>query len=309
MPEMRPGSCSAVITPMMSASSKRTRWQIPFWIYLLLGIAIGAVVVICCLSTDSPVRQDMVSSQSQRLVECNGKQDKTSSSNKTETGEDIPRPWPNASVIKECGEFVLMEDVSGQQWDVPRDRLGAFKRDKGSRVRRIYVYRVRDRVKSDEYEDVLVPEDELDEFWKISQEKNYWVLDKVRESDGEKIVERLTDAAQKIEAVELKKRQRAEKKVGNGVQPGMSLKKDILDLTTKPVDDFRQNVRVSCINVAPDGRICVGFSDMSGWAAQKHYYLAVGEQKDGWQVMSADPQNGRVRISKDGLVFDLQMGK
>ena len=69
------------------------------------------------------------------------------------------------------------------------------------------------------------------------------------------------------------------------------------------------SITVSMLNRSPDGRIFVGFTDKSV-QPPRNYLLTVGEQREGceWMVMDADPDNGQVTISKDGVEATLKMG-
>ena len=121
--------------------------------------------------------------------------------------------------------------------------------------------------------------------------------------------DRRSSRAEAIEQ-EFEKRYEPQERVNKVTQPGLLVKKDNFDLTQHLADEIRRTMRVSCINVTPEGRICVGLTERGGWSwASKNYYLAVGEKKDGWEVLSADPASGRVKISKNGVLADLQIGK
>lgn len=69
------------------------------------------------------------------------------------------------------------------------------------------------------------------------------------------------------------------------------------------------SVTVSMLNRSPDGRIFVGFTDKS-IQPPRNYMLMVGEKRDGceWLVVDADPDNGQVKLSKDGVEATLKMG-
>ncbi len=72
---------------------------------------------------------------------------------------------------------------------------------------------------------------------------------------------------------------------------------------------IQSSVSVSMLNRSPDGRIFVGFTDKSV-QPPKNYLLTVGEKREGcdWLVVDADPDNGQVKLSKDGVEATLKMG-
>ena len=67
------------------------------------------------------------------------------------------------------------------------------------------------------------------------------------------------------------------------------------------------SIRISVLNQAPDGRIFVGFTDLSVQPSQ-NYYLAVGEKRGEWQVIEADPDNRLVTLSKYGTRVTVKLG-
>ena len=69
------------------------------------------------------------------------------------------------------------------------------------------------------------------------------------------------------------------------------------------------SVRVSMLNRTADGRVFVGFTDSSVQPA-KNYMLELGEKREKceWQVVSADPDNREVTLSKDGVEAKLKVG-
>ena len=69
-----------------------------------------------------------------------------------------------------------------------------------------------------------------------------------------------------------------------------------------------KQVNMSAVNVTPDGRTAIGFTDLS----QKppvNYYLLVGSEADGWKVLSADYDAETATIEKEGVAVTLQLGK
>lgn len=77
---------------------------------------------------------------------------------------------------------------------------------------------------------------------------------------------------------------------------------------TKEQEQIRKSVRFSMINVNPAGETMVGFTDSSDPKQARHYYLKVGEKRDGWEVKAADAVAATVSISKDGVDLDLELG-
>ena len=64
---------------------------------------------------------------------------------------------------------------------------------------------------------------------------------------------------------------------------------------------------VSAINLAPDGKTYVGFTDGSVEPPRNHY-LPVGGGEDGWRVVSADYDSEEVVLEKDGVRIALKLG-
>lgn len=68
------------------------------------------------------------------------------------------------------------------------------------------------------------------------------------------------------------------------------------------------NVRVSILNVAPDGTVKVGFTDSSANPAE-NYYLKVGTSQNGWTVKNAEPATESVTLEKDGVEVTMKLGE
>ena len=68
------------------------------------------------------------------------------------------------------------------------------------------------------------------------------------------------------------------------------------------------NVRVSILNVAPDGSVKVGFTDSSA-NPPENYYLKVGACQNGWTVKSAEPATESVTLEKDCVEVTLKLGE
>ena len=70
------------------------------------------------------------------------------------------------------------------------------------------------------------------------------------------------------------------------------------------------SVRVSVLNVTPSGAVMVGFTD-STTQPPVNYYLKVGETSTDsakWLVKDANPSEGSVSLSKDGIDITLSVG-
>lgn len=78
---------------------------------------------------------------------------------------------------------------------------------------------------------------------------------------------------------------------------------------TAEQEQLKKTVKFSAINLDPeDGELRVGFSDLSSAKMPRHYYLKVGESRDGWVVNEANAAERRVKISKDGVELELDLG-
>lgn len=77
---------------------------------------------------------------------------------------------------------------------------------------------------------------------------------------------------------------------------------------TKEQEQLEKAVSVSALVNKPDGTVMVGFSDSSQGKTPFHYYLAVGEEKSGWLVKSADVAAKKVVLEKDGLEIERVLG-
>ncbi|MBO6167654.1 MAG: hypothetical protein J6P13_04810 [Kiritimatiellae bacterium] len=78
---------------------------------------------------------------------------------------------------------------------------------------------------------------------------------------------------------------------------------------TEEQQAIQKNVQFSVINQESDGTVRVGFSDKSEAGAPRHYYMAVGEEKNGWVVKAADPVDKTMTIEKDGVEVALSLGE
>ncbi|MBP5790652.1 MAG: hypothetical protein J6W80_00120 [Kiritimatiellae bacterium] len=67
-------------------------------------------------------------------------------------------------------------------------------------------------------------------------------------------------------------------------------------------------ISFSVINLEPDGQLMVGFTDLSVPNSPKHYYMRVGETRNGWIVKEADQGEKTMTVEKDGIEVSLSLG-
>lgn len=72
---------------------------------------------------------------------------------------------------------------------------------------------------------------------------------------------------------------------------------------------IKSSIHFSAINVTPDGATAVGFTDNSNPKTPVHYYLKVGEERNGWKVTEADPVKAEMTIVKDEVEVTLKLGE
>ena len=72
--------------------------------------------------------------------------------------------------------------------------------------------------------------------------------------------------------------------------------------------NIKTAIRFSAINVTPEGATAVGFTDSSDANNPVHYYLKVGESRNGWLVKDADPVKATMTIVKDEVEVTLSIG-
>jgi len=77
---------------------------------------------------------------------------------------------------------------------------------------------------------------------------------------------------------------------------------------TQQQAELQQTVGVSVMNINPDGSVWVGFSVMGDQKTARHYYVAVGDQRDGWLIKEADPSKGTVMFVKDSIEVPRKIG-
>lgn len=69
-----------------------------------------------------------------------------------------------------------------------------------------------------------------------------------------------------------------------------------------------KQVSMSCVNITPDGSTAVGFTDLSEKPPQ-NYYLRVGSDSRGWNVLAADYDGEWAQLEKDGVTITLKLGQ
>ena len=70
---------------------------------------------------------------------------------------------------------------------------------------------------------------------------------------------------------------------------------------TQEQERLQSSIHFSVINVASDGQPEVGFTDNSDPKAPKHYFLKVGESRDGWTVKDASAEDATMTIAKGDI--------
>ena len=77
---------------------------------------------------------------------------------------------------------------------------------------------------------------------------------------------------------------------------------------TQEQEKLQSAIHFSVINVTPDGDTAVGFTDNSDPKAPVHYYLKVGEKRNGWEVKEADAAKASMTIAKGAIEVTLSLG-
>ena len=77
---------------------------------------------------------------------------------------------------------------------------------------------------------------------------------------------------------------------------------------TQEQEKLQSSIHFSVINVTPEGATAVGFTDNSDPKAPVHYYLKVGEKRNGWEVKEADPNQASMTIAKGDIEVSLTLG-
>ena len=71
---------------------------------------------------------------------------------------------------------------------------------------------------------------------------------------------------------------------------------------------IKSAIHFSVINVTPQGETAVGFTDNGNAKQPVHYYLKVGESRNGWTVKEADPVKATMTIAKGEVEVSLSIG-
>ena len=77
---------------------------------------------------------------------------------------------------------------------------------------------------------------------------------------------------------------------------------------TQEQEKLQSSIHFSVINVTPEGATAVGFTDNSDPKAPVHYYLKVGEKRNGWEVKDADANKASMTIAKGDIEVSLTLG-
>jgi len=77
---------------------------------------------------------------------------------------------------------------------------------------------------------------------------------------------------------------------------------------TREQEAIKSAIHFSAINVTPAGDIAVGFTDNSDSKLPVHYYLKVGESRNGWKVLEADPIKATMKVAKGDIEVSLGLG-
>ena len=77
---------------------------------------------------------------------------------------------------------------------------------------------------------------------------------------------------------------------------------------TKEQEKLQSSIHFSVINITPDGATAVGFTDNSDPKAPVHYYLKVGEKRNGWEVIEADAAAATMTIARGDIQVSLSLG-
>lgn len=72
--------------------------------------------------------------------------------------------------------------------------------------------------------------------------------------------------------------------------------------------EIKSAIHFSVINVTPGGETAVGFTDNGDAKNPVHYYLKVGETRNGWTVKEADPVKATMTIAKGEVEVSLSIG-
>lgn len=75
----------------------------------------------------------------------------------------------------------------------------------------------------------------------------------------------------------------------------------------KIAEQIRATVRVCALNVLPDGKTVVGFTD-GAYTPARNRLLALGQSADGWTVLEIDVAARSVVLERDGVAVSLSLG-
>jgi len=92
-------------------------------------------------------------------------------------------------------------------------------------------------------------------------------------------------------------------------KPPSTMTKEELKQLEQQQEQLRSAIRLSAINIRPSGAVAVGFTDNGVPAKPIHYYLGVGETRDGWLVKAADPKTAVAVIAKGEVEVTLTLGE
>lgn len=90
----------------------------------------------------------------------------------------------------------------------------------------------------------------------------------------------------------------------NEVKGGKNAEKTL----TEEQEKLQHSVRFSMINITPGGETAVGFTDNTDSKNPVHYYLKVGEKRNGWEVKEADPVRAWMKLAKGEVEVELELG-
>lgn len=90
--------------------------------------------------------------------------------------------------------------------------------------------------------------------------------------------------------------------------PASSVSRSDQKELTKEQEVLKSAIHFSAINVTPDGETAVGFTDNADPKIPVHYYLKVGEVRNGWKVVEADAIKATMTIEKNDVQVALSLG-
>jgi len=90
--------------------------------------------------------------------------------------------------------------------------------------------------------------------------------------------------------------------------PASAVSKSEQKELTKEQEVLKSAIHFSAINITPDGDTAVGFTDNANPKTPVHYYLKVGEVRNGWKVVEADAIKATMTIEKDDVQVSLSLG-